>query len=205
MPANSEHTLRNLTPNDIQQFKTLLTSKPLGEVVPSILDHITLDHGFWRFFGSSNDSDPYSHAAWNAPDLWKHAWQGLASRTFWGEDLFGNQILLDNQANVFLWDHENASISQTDLDLLTILETSLQHGLGWLDFYADGSHALVKNRQAELPIDSHWHWIDPKILGGPITLANLSPILRVQHMTAHGQIWMQLREIPPGTQIVINR
>jgi hypothetical protein len=142
---------------------------------------------------------------WNSPSLWKHAWRGLADFTFFGEDVFGNQLLLDTKANVTLWNYENASASATGFDLVTILDTSLGYGLGWLDFYSDGSYLLAKDRQGQLPIGSHWHWTQPLILGGQVTGKNMTAVERVPHLIGHGRLWLQVGGIPVGSQIVPKR
>jgi hypothetical protein len=143
-----------------------------------------------------------SLAEWNAPSLWKSAWGGLASLTFWGEDVFGNQILLDGEGKTFLWNHENGSAVETGLDLLTILEACIGHGLSWVDFYSDGSYALAKKRQSDLALGSHWHWIQPRFMGGQATAVNMVPVERVQHLIGHGQLWLQVRGLPSGARVV---
>jgi hypothetical protein len=173
------------------------------EVVPNVLGGTLLDNGFWRIFGS-NELGLFSLRDWNAPNVWKHAWGEFASLTFWGEDVFGNQILLDGEGKVFLWSHENAATVATGFDLVTILETCVKHGLGWIDFYSDGSYSIVKDRLSELSLQSHWHWIQPQIMGGQVTSKNLTCVERVQHMIGHGKLWLQIHGISHGSRIVPN-
>lgn len=195
--------MKCLTADDVDELKRRTSAgEPWTEVAPSVLGGTLADDGFWRFFGSP-ELGLLSLTEWNAPDLWKHAWRGLASLTFWGEDVFGNQILLDGEGKVFLWNHENASAIETGFDLPTVLETCLGHGLGWIDFYSDGSYLLAKDRQIGLPIGSHWHWIQPRIMGGQATATNLTPIERVKHLIAHGQLWLQVRGMSPGDRIIL--
>jgi hypothetical protein len=111
-------------------------------------------------------------------------------------------VLLGKEANVILWNHEDASATATGFDLVTVLDTSLDYGLGWLDFYSDGSYLLAKDRQGELLIGSHWHWTQPLILGGPVTAKNMTAVERVQHLIGHAQLWLQVRGIPPGGRFV---
>jgi hypothetical protein len=197
--------MTSLTPHDIGNLKDgLATGRPLSEVVTTVVDGRLVDNGFWRFFGF-NELGPLSLAEWNGPTLWKHAWRGLADLTFWGEDVFGNQLLLDTNGNVILWDHENASTTATGFDLVTVLDTSLTYGLGWLDFYSDGSYLLAKDRQVELPIGSHWHWIQPLILGGQVAAKNMTAVERVPHLIGHAQLWLQVRGMPPGSHVVPKR
>lgn len=194
--------MEKLTAGIVDEVKRLTAAGvPLAEVVPGVLGGISVDGGLWRIFGS-NDLGMLSLERWNEQSLWKHAWNGFASLTFWGEDIFGNQVLLDAAAKVFLWNHESAAIIETGFDLLTVLETSLTHGLGWLDFYGDGSYSVAKDRGVELPTDSHLHWIQPRILGGQAVTKNVTFVERVQHLIGHGQLWLQVRGMPPGGQIV---
>jgi hypothetical protein len=187
--------MRALTALELAELKKRTDAgTPLAEVIPAVLGGATLDHGFWRFF-YPDGVGMLSMAKWNSPNVWKHAWSGLASTTFWGEDVFGNQIILDGGGSVFLWNHENAAAIETGFDLHTVLETGLKHGLAWLDFYSDGSHALVGEQKRELSTDRHWHWIQPRILGGAIAAGNLTSIERVQHLVGHAKLWLQVSAI----------
>jgi len=194
--------MKSLTAGDVDEVKRRTAAgAPWSEVVPGVLGGTLLDSGFWRFFGPP-ELRLFSLAEWNAPNVWKHAWRGLAALSFWGEDVFGNQILLDGEGKVFLWNHENASAIETGFDLLTVLETCLGHGLGWIDFYSDGSYSLAKDGQLELPIESHWHWIQPRIMGGQATAKNLTAVERVKHLIGHGQLWLQVRGMPSGSHVI---
>ena len=194
--------MEGLTAGVVEEVKKRTAAGvPLADVVPGVLGGIVIDGGFWRIFGS-NDLGTLSLARWNEPTLWKYAWNGSASPIFWGEAVFGNQMLLDARGSVFLWNHENASIIEIGFDLVTVLETSLTHGLGWLDFYGDGSYSVAKDREGDLPIESHLHWVQPRILGGKAVPKNVTLVERVQHLIGHGELWSQLRGMSPGTQVV---
>ena len=195
--------MKNLVGRDVREAKERVSAgTPFSDVVPGVLGGTLLDNGFWRFFGSSEPGS-LSLGTWSSPDTWKHAWNGLASLTFWGEDVVGNQLLLDGEGNVYLWNHENALTIELGFDLFTILETCLSHGFGWVDFYSDGSYSLAKARvRGELPLDSHWHWLQPRTLGGRATGENLTPVERVQHLIGHGKLWLQLRDLPEGSRVI---
>lgn len=162
--------------------------------------------GFWRFF-SEDFPTAGGVLRWNSAALWRQAWHGLSPQLFFfGEDIFGNQLtLVPGHENVFLWNHENSELVDLLLDPATLLETVLQSGLGWIDFYVPEMLAIGQAKLLDVPETCHLHWTQPLILNGPITLANTSVLEAISHLKFHAQLWIQLRELPPGTEINIKR
>jgi hypothetical protein len=164
----------------------------------------TLGGGVWRLFSDGFPSDGVD--GWNDKSPWRAAWGIAASRFLsFGEDLFGNQLVLRPEAeSAFLWNHENGELNDLLLDPVTLLETVVESGVDWIDFYGDGSLAVAQDRILDVPAECHLHWTTPLILGGPIDVRNTSVIERVSHLIGHAELWRHIRDLPPGTMIVPN-
>jgi hypothetical protein len=164
----------------------------------------SLNGGVWRLFSDAFPSDGID--GWNDKSPWRAAW-GAAAAGFvvFGEDLFGNQLVVrPTVENALLWNHENGELNDLLLDPVTLLETVLESGVEWLDFYGDGSIAVAQKRVLDVPSECHLHWTTPLILGGSIDVQNTSVIERTSHLIGHAELWRQIQGLPPGTTIVPN-
>jgi hypothetical protein len=119
-----------------------------------------------------------------------------------GEDVFGNQLIVTAGTNtVLLCDHENGACFDLQLDVVDLLESVVQHGLSWVDFYSNGSLEVAQELISGITWEQHLHWIHPLILGGAITDTNLSVVDRSAHLAGHVQLWKQVSGLAPGTEI----
>jgi len=53
----------------------------------------------------------------------------------------------------------------------------------------------------DLPPGKLWGWVTPPVLGGEIDANNLEPTDIEVHFSILGQIWKQVKDLPPGTTI----
>ncbi len=155
----------------------------------------------WRFFSNSWPQGGIS--GWNFESSWKSHWQPfLPSGLFsFGEDLFGNQLVLANGCdNALLWNHENGECFDLLVGPCELLRTALS-GIDWIDFYSDGSLA-VASQHGPVSLDMHLHWTTPLVLGGQVLLDNISLVQREPHLVGHAKLWSQIAALPPGTVVV---
>jgi len=184
----------------IERLKTELL-KSDRETFPRILGGQTTGDGLWRFF-TSNKIGP-----WNAPKTWRGTWPELSPELFFfGEDIFGNQLTLKKDSeNVWLWNHENGDLVDLLLDLATLLETVIQSGIDWIDFYSPEMLVVGRAKLIDVPENCHLHWTQPLLSGGSMTMANTSVVNSTMHLQGHGSLWTQLRGLPPGTEVIIKQ
>jgi hypothetical protein len=195
--------MRNLSSEGCLRLCDELNRKiPLAEALSTSVGGIHAAGGLWRFFSAHYPKGGF--AEWNSNAAWKREW-GFAPSPFhaFGEDLFGNQLILrPGFENVHLWNHEDGSVADLLLDAATLLEAVVQNGLGWIDFYSDGSLKIAQTRLMDVPAECHLHWTTPLILGGNVSVENTTVVERSMHLVGHAKLWMRLRGCDPGTIVV---
>lgn len=186
----------------IQLRNELSRTIPLAEALATSVGGTQVAGGLWRFFSAHYPKGGV--AEWNSSAEWKREW-GFASSLFhtFGEDLFGNQVILrPGFENVHLWNHEDGSVADLLLDAATLLESVVQGGLDWIDFYNDGSLVIAQTRLKDVSTECHLHWTTPLILGGNVGVENTTVVERSIHLVGHAKLWMQVRGYDPGTIVV---
>lgn len=192
-----------VTLHHIARLDELLASgTPPSTAFPQAVGGTCVCDDIWRFF---SDSWPQGGIAeWNSGSSWKSHWQPvLPSGLFsFGEDVFGNQLVFVNRFdNAVLWNHENGECFDLLVAPCELLRTALESGIDWIDFYSDGSLSVAR-RYGAVPLDMHLHWTTPLVLGGQVSLNNLSLVQREPHLVGHAKLWSQLGGLPPGTTVV---
>jgi hypothetical protein len=189
----------------LQLRRDLSDSIPLEVALSKRIGGAQIADGIWRFFSANYPIGGV--AEWNLNSAWKREWE-LSPQVFhsFGEDLFGNQLIVQpGVQSVHLWNHENGSVIDLLLDPATLLETIVQSGLDWIDFYNDGSLKIAEKRLLDVSPECHLHWTTPLILGGKVGLANTSVVERSMHLVGHAKLWKQLCSRDPGTIIIPTR
>lgn len=196
--------MTELEPKNLAALKSMLLNESLRTALPKSVGGCSVVGGFWRVF-SERYPETGGIIRWNSKELWRQAWPGLPTETFFfGEDIFGNQLtLVPGHENVFLWNHENGDLADLLLDPTTLFETVLQSGLDWIDFYTPEMLAVGRARLLDVPENCHLHWTQPLILAGPVAMSNTTVLDAVSHLKFHGELWLKLRDLPPGTEVVI--
>jgi hypothetical protein len=198
--------MRNTCAQDCLRLRQELgASVPLHDVLPRVIGETQVGGGLWRFF-----SERYPDGGvirWNSDSSWKQEWKLQPTQFYsFGEDLFGNQLVIQSGVeNVHLWNHEDGSIIDLLLDPVTLLETSVESGIEWIDFYGDGSLKIAERRIMDVPAECHLHWTTPLILGGHVSTENTSVVERNMHLVGHAKLWARLRGCDPGTIVVPTR
>lgn len=190
--------MSELLASSIERLKSELPKGAI-EVLPRLLGNSAAAGGLWRFFSSQKA------ASWNAPRTWRSIWPGLSPELFFfGEDIFGNQLTLQpSTESVGLWNHENGELVDLLLDPATFLETVVQSGVDWIDFYSPQMLSVGRAKLLDVPENCHLHWTQPLILGGSVSAANASVVEKVMHLRGHCELWARLHGLPPGTEVVI--
>jgi hypothetical protein len=158
--------------------------------------------GLWRLFSETFPSGGVR--IWNEAIVWKHAW-GLTADVFFafGEDLFGNQLVIPSHSEVaMLWNHESGELVDLVLPPLELLDTCLDSGLGWIDFYAAAVLEVGRVRASDVSEDRHLHWTTPLILGGTPIPSNTSLVDRREHLLGHADLWRQLSGLDLGAVVI---
>lgn len=198
--------MKSVSTQDCLQLRRELSNAiPLVDALSKNIGEAQIAGGLWRFFSARYPNGGVGE--WNLSPTWKREWE-LPPTLFhaFGEDLFGNQLVVrPGVESVDLWNHENGSVVDLLLDPATLLETIVQSGLDWIDFYNDGSLKIAERRLMDVPSECHLHWTTPLILGGQVSTDNTSVVERSMHLVGHAKLWRQLRGCDPGTVIIPTR
>jgi hypothetical protein len=192
-----------LEPTQVARLReSLANGIPFSKASPQVIGGADACDGLWRFYSESWPAGGIRH--WNEKSAWKEHWREfIPDGAFaFGEDVFGNQlIVVPEQENILLLNHENAECADLYCDPVSLLTTILKDGIDWIDVYGDGSLAVAR-RYGPVARESHLHWTTPLILGGIVSDSNLSTIERESHLVGHAKLWLQVRGLPPGTVVV---
>jgi hypothetical protein len=196
--------VKPLSRDDVARCRAFLErgEVPL-ETLPKYVGDRQLGDGFWRFFSPAYPTGGVT--SWNAASTWKQAWSMPEDAVFaFGEDLFGNQLVIPRESDsAAVWNHESGELVDLLLPPLELLETCIDSGLDWIDFYTPAVLEVGRVRRGDVPEDSHLHWTTPLILGGVVVPSNTSVVERRAHLLGHADLWRQLAGLDPGTAVVI--
>jgi len=163
-------------------------------------------NGFYAFENSlhvfpSGGQDAHTLERWNAQTLWISHYRDLTNGCiFFAEDVFGGQFAVKSDA-VHSFDPETGETEWLAADvegwaraILDDYEVLTGHPLAhaWQERYG----ALVPGQRL-LPKT-------PFVAGGAFKLANLYAADAVQGMRLRGDLAQQIREVPDGSQILID-
>lgn len=178
---------------------------PLETAIPASIGNAFAGGGLWRFF--SDTLPPRGVRWWNESSGWREHWKPLLPASFFsfGEDIFGNQlVIVSSKENGYLWNHENGAFLDLQLAPTELLLTVVENGIDWIDFYRNGSLEIAR-KYGRIPDNSHLHWTTPLVLGGAVSLKNLSVVERGEHLVGHAKLWFQVRGLELGQTIHIKR
>ena len=137
---------------------------------------------------------------WNEDSVWKSAYHGMASGCFFfAEDVFGSQFCI-HDSKVHLFDAETGSKEW--------VANSLE---GWAHSVLDNYNELTG-----FPLAHEWQKLygplpaglrlvpkTPFVLGGDFSVSNLYALDAVKGMRLRGNIAVQLRDLPDGTEVTL--
>jgi hypothetical protein len=139
--------------------------------------------------------------SWNAPDLWKDHYCGMADEVvFFAEDSFGGQFGMKGEA-VYTLDPETGdsslfagSIGEWAQKILENYEFHTGYPLAHEWQLANGPLAMGERLIPKRPF----------VLGGQYDLANLASLDAVKGMRFRGDLAVQIRDLPDGASIVFD-
>jgi hypothetical protein len=170
--------------------------------IPDAVGASTVCGGLWRLYSDAWPAGGIS--IWNGSGQWKVAWRPFIHPSLFcfGEDVCGNQlVLIDQSRNAFLWNHESGDCHDLLVEPLELLQTAIESGIDWIDFYSDGSLAVAR-QFGDVPADKHLHWTTPLVLGGQVSRNNLSVVDRELHLVGHAKLWSQISGLSPGSAVI---
>jgi len=172
-----------------------------------LLELLSLRNGFFAFeaalrvFPAGPTLYGYALDEWNAPDLWRAHYNGLADGAFFfAEDLFGGQYGVWEES-VIKFDPEtaDAEIVAADLDGwadLILTDYAFQTGYP-LAHEWQLAHGPLEPRQRLVPLTLF-------VLGGAFSLDNLKAMDAAEGMRVRGPIAQQIRDLPDGSPITLS-
>lgn len=198
--------MRDISAKDCTRLRQELSGTvSLQDALPRIIGETQVGGGLWRFFSTRYPDGGI--AQWNSMSTWMQEWRVEPTQLYAiGEDLFGNQLIVrPGSENVHLWNHENGSVVDLLLAPMTLLETIVESGIDWIDFYGNGALEIAVRRLMDVPLECHLHWTTPLIMGGQVGVENTSVIERSMHLIGHAKLWAQLCGLDLGNSIVPTR
>lgn len=184
-------------------FRTNIVT-PLKELGRALVDFLKRKNGFYAFesalhiFPACNEQGIMDLEKWNAPDLWKGHYEDMASDiVFYAEDIFGNQFGMQGR-EILRFEAETGLTEQ--------VATSLE---GWASLILEDYNYLTgyplahkwQERHGPLNAGKRLVAVRPFVLGGDFDISNLFALEAVKAMRYHGDLAVQIRDVPNGTKI----
>jgi len=176
---------------------------PLGEQLGELLK---TKNGFYAFeaalhiFPSQRICPPVSLEHWNAPQLWRAEYRGLADEAlFFGEEAFGNQFCIRKGSVCFFeaetGEYREMAKSIEDWAKVVLDDYEFQTGFPLLHEWQLRNGRLEPGQRLIAKF--------PFVLGGEYVLDNLAAMGAVEIMRARANIAWQLQDVPEGTNVEI--
>lgn len=172
--------------------------KELAEVLSEMNGFFAFNAGVQIFHAGGQGVGP-ELSYWNTSETWKEAFEGMADEYFcFGQDVLGMQYAIHEGTKLVRFDPETARSSH--------IGHSLEEWASWLldNPEINGTSILAKVWQDQKgPLEPHQRLVPLKFfeLGGEVSFDNLMVKDAVEAMRARGPIAVQIRDLPPGTEI----
>lgn len=170
----------------------------LGELLSEINGFFAFNAGIQVFHaGDQGDGPELSH--WNSSEAWKESFEGLADDFFcFAQDILGMQHAILGGTEVVRFDPETARHNH--------IGGSLEEWASWVlaDPAMNATAVLAKvwqDRNGALEPDQRLIPLKALELGGEVSFDNLAVKDSVEAMRARGPVAVQIRDLPPGTEI----
>ena len=183
-------------PRELQEPPGYVTEERWAELG----DLLRRRNGFYAFESALHvpHAGPGGQEAWNSPTGWKAEWDGAWDDCWcFGEDVFGSQFALAGD-EVVLADAETARREPVAGSLADWAERVLE------DYDYLCGYPLARDwqeRHGPLPPGKRLFPKTPFMLGGDFTVDNLGAVAAEEAMRARGEIFRQVRDLPPGAKV----
>ena len=171
---------------------------------PQLSDLLIKRNGFYALegalhvFHSGCQTTQPSIEEWNLDDSWKASYEGSAEGyVFFAEDIFGEQFALGKD-RVYRFDPETAGLEEVAENLEAWASRILER------YEHETGYPLARDWNQQNGALLPGHRLLPKIpfiLGGAYDLSNLYALDAIKGMKFRGDMWQQLRDLPPGTRV----
>jgi hypothetical protein len=175
-----------------------------GPVSDGLISLLQRKNGFYAFesalhiFSTQPCSSEISLTEWNAPDLWKDAYQGLAKDAiFFAEDIFGGQFCIKRDG-IHTFDPETGNSQRLSKDFE-----------GWASSVLNNFKVLTG-----WPLGHEWQRSNgrlacgmrlvpkvPFVMGGKFSVQNLYALASVKAMRMRASVAVQIKDLPDGAEI----
>ena len=136
--------------------------------------------------------------AWNSPSLWRDAYDNMAEGClFFAEDLVGNQFAIAND-QIVLFDAETGDLEAV-AESLEEWSAKVIHDCDYLTGY-QLAHAW-QEQHGTLEDNHRLIAKIPFVAGGEFALDNLYSVDSLKAMRWHGDLALQIRDLPDGAAI----
>jgi len=160
---------------------------------------------FWggalHIFGACAEPASHSLAAWNAPDLWRHAFgDATGDLIFFAENAFGDQFGLDTKGKVFEFRAEPSILEEVadDFDQWLLIAVEAPDEL-----LARTAVAHWISQHGALPHGSQLQAYPPYMFEEDDANVTLEAVDAVENMHFHAAITEQLASIPEGARVKV--
>jgi len=178
--------------------------KEWGSNGAELLEWLKQKNGFYAFesalhvFPIGAKDGVMDLETWNRPDAWRGTYAGLADGyLFFGEDIFGNQFCLKRDG-IGSFDAETGAVTHLADNLSGWAKLILS------DFELHTGQRLAHAWQSQnRPLKPGERLVPktPFVTGGEYAIQNLAAIEASRGMTFRGDLAVQIRDLPDGTQI----
>ncbi len=183
-------------------------SVELADVGPreqELIQLLTVRNGFYAFDGAlhvrSSGGGDLSLETWNSASLWRDAYEGMAGQgLFFAEDVFGNQFAIVKE-RIASFDSETGALQIVSESIEEWCELVLADP----EFLTGSTFARAWQQVAKRPIGHGQRLVakTPFVLGGDYHLHNLYEADAVKAMRWHGNLAVQLRDVPDGGSVTL--
>lgn len=154
-----------------------------------------------RVFSTVKSSQSLSLAEWNSESLWRDEYGIYAKDAiFFAEDIFGGQFCIKNN-EICTFDPETAEFSYLASNLSDWAKVLLS------DYQLLTGQPLAhdwQHKNGVIPMFSRLVPKVPFVCGGGFNVENLVALDSVKGMRARGNLAVQIKDLPDGTQITFN-
>ena len=192
--------------SDVRPSLPVELESQAGQMADELLGMLFQKNGFYAFesalhvFPSETTPDEIGLGDWNAPDCWRHSFDGMADGcAFFAEDVFGGQFAL-RSGGVYQFDPETGDQELLASDLESWAEALLK------DYEVLTGYPLAHEWQEEKGALLAGERLLPKVpfvLGGDFSFSNLYLLDATEGMQLRGTIATQIRDLPDGAQVKI--
>ncbi len=205
--ANSAHKLISLGTDSLGPTLTPFTSnflKPWGKLGRELAEFLKIKNGFYAFesalhvFPLCGWQGEMDVEQWNDPKLWINCYGDMALDTlFFAEGIFADQFAIRKQEIIRFQAETGLAkpVASTLEDWASLILKDYSYQTGW-----PFAHEW-QTKHGRLPYGERLVATIPFVMEGDYKVSNFHALDAVKAMRYHGDIALQIRDLPDGTKI----